>query len=401
MLWVASELYYPEQTSTGHVMTAIAEHLAAGRDVRVLAAQPHYSAAGTTAPRRERRNDVEIIRVRSSHLDKNRILGRVLNAVTVSMALAWRAAWAFQRGDRVLVVTNPPLLPFLILLAARLRGARCTLLVHDVHPDQMVAVGMLRRGSLAVRTAEPLLSAAYARFDAIIAIGRDMADLFHRRLGRSAPPIHVITNWSDVPDVGAHPRAGSALLRELGWDDHFVVQYAGNFGRPNAVEALLDAAVSLRDDPTIRFLLVGAGAKLPLARRVVAEERLENVRVLDAVPRTRQSELLAACDVSVVPLVPGMLGLGVPSRAYNVMAAGRPMLVLGHPDSELARVVREHDIGWFVPEDRPQELAEVLRGIARDPAAAAERGRRARLLAEQEFRRERVLDRFADVLEAG
>jgi len=35
-LWVLSELYHPEETSTGYVVTKIAEGLAADFDVRVL-----------------------------------------------------------------------------------------------------------------------------------------------------------------------------------------------------------------------------------------------------------------------------------------------------------------------------------------------------------------------------
>jgi len=49
MLWILSEVYYPEETGTGYYITRIAEHLALKRPVSVLCAQPAYSRAGVKA----------------------------------------------------------------------------------------------------------------------------------------------------------------------------------------------------------------------------------------------------------------------------------------------------------------------------------------------------------------
>ena len=53
-----------------------------------------------------------------------------------------------------------------------------------------------------------------------------------------------------------------------------------------------------------------------------------NLIVLPPRPRSEQGEFLNACDVSILSLVPGMLGLAVPSRTYNLMAAGKPIIAL-------------------------------------------------------------------------
>jgi hypothetical protein len=118
-VWVVSELYHPEETSTGQVMTGIAEGLAARFSVKVLCGQPTYAARGTRAPRAEVRRGVDIHRCVSSTLDKNRLAPRLLNAVTLSVSIFGQALRRFARGDLVLVVTNPPLLPFLMAAACR------------------------------------------------------------------------------------------------------------------------------------------------------------------------------------------------------------------------------------------------------------------------------------------
>ena len=60
--WFVSELYYPEETSTGYLLTRLAEGVAKRMPVSVLCAQPTYSGRGTTAPAAETRNRVAITR---------------------------------------------------------------------------------------------------------------------------------------------------------------------------------------------------------------------------------------------------------------------------------------------------------------------------------------------------
>src|SRR5687767_11229801 len=120
-LWVISELYYPEETSTGYYLTRIAEGLTDKFDVKVISGQPNYSARGTNAPRTEMRNGVEIHRVAGTTLDKNVILFRLINMATLGISVLTKSISRFRSGDRVLVVTNPPSMPFVVAVAALVR----------------------------------------------------------------------------------------------------------------------------------------------------------------------------------------------------------------------------------------------------------------------------------------
>ena len=106
--WVISELYYPEETSTGHFMTGIAEALATVGDVAVICAQPTYSRRGLMAPKAETRNGVRVLRCRSTRFDKNRWVLKILNAITAALSLFVTALRSICSGDRVIVVTTPP-----------------------------------------------------------------------------------------------------------------------------------------------------------------------------------------------------------------------------------------------------------------------------------------------------
>ena len=83
-LWVLSELYHPEETSTGYLLTRIAEGLAKDVDVRVLCSQPTYASRGLRAPGTEVRNRVRIRRCPSTTLDRTVRFHRLLNVLTIT-----------------------------------------------------------------------------------------------------------------------------------------------------------------------------------------------------------------------------------------------------------------------------------------------------------------------------
>jgi hypothetical protein len=62
----------------------------------------------------------------------------------------------------------------------------------------------------------------------------------------------------------------------------------------------------------------------------------------------------------------------VPSRFYNLLAIGRPVLLLSEPNAEAALTVSEHGLGWVVEPGNPEELARTI-GLAsrsEDPSRA-------------------------------
>ena len=95
-LLIASELMYPEMTSTGYYVSAIARDLAATVSVTVVCGQPTYSARGTRAPRQELWHGVEIRRCWGTTFDKNRVLGRLANMATFGVSAFVAALLALE-----------------------------------------------------------------------------------------------------------------------------------------------------------------------------------------------------------------------------------------------------------------------------------------------------------------
>lgn len=386
LLWFISEIYYPDETSTGFVVTRLAEAAAANRPVKALCGLPRYDRRGSSVARSETRNGVAIRRCHGTTFSKNSLFGRLLNTVTITLSIAARATWEIRANDTVVVTTNPPVLPFLIALIARARGARTLLMIHDVFPEALIAAGMIRRTSLSARILAGLGARLYQRVDAIAVCGRDMADIVSARAADPQPLLGLVRNWADTELIAPTGRRDNPLLRELGLGDRFVVQYAGNMGPVHDIPMIVDAAAALQQThPEIHFLFIGSGSRLPRLRAEISRRELKNITILGPQPRDAQASFLNACDIAITAFVPGMYGAGVPSRMYNVMAAGKPWIAAVDSTSEIGLVIQEENAGWVVaPRDTPNLIAAIVAAFER-PDRLEAMGSRARHAVEDKY----------------
>jgi colanic acid biosynthesis glycosyl transferase WcaI len=400
--WIVSELYYPQEAATGYLLTQLAEGLAQvrglGKEVGVICAMPHGSPSGSQPPVCEEHAGVHIHRCRASTLDKDKLLLRLANAATQSLSLAWSTWRHVRRGDCVLVVTNPPLLPFPVAFICRIKRASCILLIHDIYPDAAVAAGVLTAGSWPVRAVAWLNRQLYRQVNRIVVLGRDMQERVRASLPDLPQKVMVIPNWTEPDAIRPMARDETSLVRELNLLGKFIVQYAGNMARVNDVETLLACAEQLRQRSDIHFVFLGTGAKRSWIEAQVAARSLANVSILNSRPRSQQADFLNACDVGVVALCRGMYGVSVPSRTYNILAAGRPVLAIVEMGSEIARLVEEEGAGWAVPPGEAVLLAQRIQCLADDGALLVPATHSARRAAETTYSLQTALQSYQELI---
>lgn len=395
-VFVLSELYLPAETVTGFMMGKIAEGLAARHSVSAICGYP-VNHGGNRISATEDRNGVTVERCAGTKFNKNNVWLRTINLLTISFSIFFKAIWRIHKGDKVLVVTNPPSLPFFASIVCKLRGAKCYLLIHDLYPEVLTTTGLLDPKSLTARFLGWLNTWLYEQMEWVIVLGRDMDRIVARRFHPEKPRAVIITNWADVDEIVPLPRNGNSFLAQLNIAEKFVVQYSGNMGRTHGVETLLEASKLLRERDDVHVLFAGEGAKKQWLDQSVKLNGLKNVTVLPLQPREKLCELLNACDAAVISFIPGMAGVSVPSRMYTIMAAGKPIIAVADNDSELALVVREEEIGWVVPPDRADLLVEAIQKAHSEPDVVREMGRRARKVAEQKYSFNKILQSYQEL----
>lgn len=397
MIWIITELYYPEETSTGHFLTKIAEGVAIDHDVSVVCSQPTYSQRGMKAPTHEVHNGVQIYRCWGGRLNKDFLPFRIVNFLTISFSLFFAGLIRFRAGDEVVVVTNPPLLPFLVVIASKIKKSTLILLVHDVYPEVLVAAGITSPKSFIFKMVQGAARWLYHQATAVIVIGRDMGRMVTSKC-QDKNKIHLITNWADLDVVSPLPRHENSVLKSHSLLDSFVVQYCGNMGRTHGLEYLLESASRLLHEDHLHFLMIGSGARKNWLEKEVVNRELTNVTILPRCPRESLNENLNACDLAVVSFVPGMSGVSVPSRMYNIMAAGKPILAIADADSELVAVVKEEGIGWVVSPGDVSSLMASIQDAKSDIKRLREMGERARRVAVEKYSFTKVIKSYRELL---
>jgi glycosyltransferase involved in cell wall biosynthesis len=161
---------------------------------------------------------------------------------------------------------------------------------------------------------------------------------------------------------------------------------------------VLHAARALRAWEEIVFMFIGGGKRYPELRAVAEREGLTNVRFLDYLPRERLSFSLSAASVSLVTEDPEVEGLLVPSKTYGILSSGRPLLFVGSPASDVARIVVEADCGVVISPEDGQGLVKAIVALRYEPARLARLGANARRAAEQTYDRRHATGRWAELV---
>jgi colanic acid biosynthesis glycosyl transferase WcaI len=137
----------------------------------------------------------------------------------------------------------------------------------------------------------------------------------------------------------------------------------------------------LQLDPDIHFLLSGWGLGFERLKQMQSEANLANVTLVDRVEKENLEEFLSAANVWLIPYRKNAGGLSVPSRFYNLLAVGRPIILVSESDAEAALTVTEHRVGWVVAPGNAAELSETIRLAAH--LADLSMGERAATIARQ------------------
>jgi len=226
-----------------------------------------------------------------------------------------------------------------------------------------------------------------------------MADSATCKLREKPTKITIIPNWADLDLVSPSDRSENVLLSELGLIDRFVIEYAGNMGRTHGLESLWQVAQELAHKEGVHFLFIGSGAKRNWLDQAIRAKGMINMTLLPRVPQGNLATMLNACDVAIISFVPCMAGISVPSRMYNIMAAGKPIIAVADDHSELALVVKEERIGWVVPPGDIDRIIAAILEAKSNPTRLAEMGQRARQVAETKYSFERVIESYHSLIQ--
>jgi colanic acid biosynthesis glycosyl transferase WcaI len=392
--------FAPDLSATSQMLTDLAQRLLAlGRPIHVVCSRQLYDEPRARLPDFEIIGGVQVHRVWTARFGRGWLPGRALDYLSFYFTATLRLLMLLQRGDLVIVMTDPPMMSVPGAVAARLSGARRINWLQDVFPEVAVRLGALRAPRWLRSWLQSISNASLGKADCNVVIGARMAG-FLRAQGVPVQRICIIENWADGRQIKPQATEHSALRHSSGLAGRFVVGYSGNLGRAHEYEGMIGAAEALRDDPQVAFLVTGGGKGMEELRLAARERGLASFTFAAYMPRAALSDALAAADVHLISLLPELEGLIVPSKLYGIMAAGRPAIFLGDSLGEVAVTLREAGCGFTVPARDGAALAARIRQLQQDRNLCMAMGRQAREKFETCFGLDQAAARWQGLIEA-
>lgn len=359
-----TQWFDPEPFYKGLALARQLVHL--GHEVEVLTGFPNYPG-GKVYPgyvvrpwSRETTDGVSVIRVALYPSHDDSAIKRVANYASFAFSSSVLGACLARRPD-VVYAYHPP--GTVGLSASCLAFAKRAPLVYDIQdmwPDSLAATGMFDSG-IGLKAVGALMSRVYKRATKLVVLSPGFRRLLVER-GVPDEKIRVIYNWSpdeqDDSPVSAPSRDAERSSRA------FTVVFAGNMGRAQGLEAVLEAADILRERaPEVRIVFVGTGVCKDELEKEARALGLTNTEFRDPVPREQIGGVLNSADALLVHLKDDPLfAVTIPSKTQSYLMAGRPIVMGVRGDA--AALVTQAGAGVACQPEDPNSIAQAIMSIS-------------------------------------
>lgn len=336
-----------------------------GHEVTVITCAPNFPL-GQIFPGYQNRwhqaetmEGIRVVRVKSYVAANAGFARRTLDFLSF-MASGTVASLFVQRPD-VVVATSPQFFTAVAgWMVGALRRRPFVFELGDLWPASIAAVGAMNDNPL-LHALEKVELFLYRRSACVVALtGAFKKNLVGR--GISANKIAVVINGVDTPRYAPRER-DIELATEWGLTEKFVIGYVGTHGMAHGLDNVLDAAERLKDETSIRFLLVGAGAEREALRKSARRRGLKNVVFIPPQPKEAMPRIWSLCDVALVHLRDSpVFAEVIPSKMFEAMGMGLPLL-LALPKGEASAILDNDQAGVWVPPEDPTALANAARQL--------------------------------------
>lgn len=340
------------------------------------------------------KNNLKLYNIDRKVIDKKSFVFRYLEEASYSLKafIKWRK---FKDIDAVFVQSSPTVV-FSILLLKIFLHKPILYSVQDMWPGSAVSSGVLKNKIIS-RFFYNLQKLAYKNSDIITVISNDMK---LKLIDQGVPQnkIYTIVNWFDDRTVKEIPWKENRFVEKYSFSEkYFYVQYAGTMGYVFDYKMIVNVATYLKDYKNIKFQMIGQGSQKEIFMKEVKSKNLDNISFFPLEPQNMVSDVYSACSASLIPLKKGIIGNSVPSKAGLLMACKRPIVNSVDSDSEYFRLFNENGIGISASNDNPEEVAQAILKLYKNPNLCRDLGENGQKFGEKYYSRSNNTKKFTEL----
>lgn len=286
------------------------------------------------------------------------VIGRAVRYVLFSIECLWKCMTV--PADFIFTGSGPATQGVIVGLAKKLTNKKVIYNLQDIFPDSLVTSGICNKDSILMKMGYKMEKFIYKNVDHIITVSEDMKNNIVRK-GTSVDKISVILNWIDINKVRSVEINDNKLYKEFELSkDRFHIVYAGNLGKVQGVEVILEAAEQLLYNKQIHFVIFGNGSEENKLKSIAEKKKLDNISIFPLQSSDRVSEVYSLGDICIISCKAGTGKSGMPSKTWTIMAAERGIIASFDENSELSRTIKDADCGICVKAEDYNRLAEAI-----------------------------------------
>lgn len=283
---------------------------------------------------------------------------RIVNMLSFSFVFFWKGLW--KRKPDILVASSPHLfLAFFGFLLAKIKRVPFVFEVRDLWPDSLIKMGGLQNKWI-IRALTWMESVLYQKSDHLVVLTEHQRTFIADR-GIPVEKITLIPNGVVLGSWKPQPEKRSLMREKMGVShDDFVAIYTGAHGPANALEYVVRAGKYLKEG--MKIVLIGDGPEKERLARIVQEEGITQVRLLDPVPKKEIFHYTAAADCGIISLADNEVFRGArPNKLFDYLFVGKPIVTT--VDGEVRKIVEENEVGLFAGAENPEGLARAIEKV--------------------------------------
>lgn len=402
---IISNYYYPDVASIANLYKQLAEYLSNDMEVTVVCAVPCY--LGTIPKEYENgryftsnENGVRIIRIGVPNYDKSSKASRIKN-LFYFIYRAILSSKIIGKQDVVIAVSQPPVFGGYIGYRLKKRThAKLIYNVQDFNPEQMEYSGF-SKNPLIIKALRAIDSFLCRKSDAVITVSEDMKRTLYKRLNNNnVPNNYVINNWVDTEAIQYIPKKKNPLIEKYGLrEDDFLIVYAGNIGVMQNLKTFVLAARELKPYKNIKFIFIGSGAWHNSLVVMVEKYDLSNVILKPYEPIENIDQVYSLGDIEIVSIGRNVTKCSMPSKTWNILSCGVPVICQVDSDSELNSLINDSGVGYTIPPDDYKMLSKKIIELYESDDLRRNMGENARKLAVEQFDSIVSMDKYKKVIE--
>lgn len=331
------------------------------------------------------------------HLYRERtgFISRAVRYIIFSVECFWKAATV--PADVVFTGSGPPTQGVIAGLVKKVsKNKKIVYNLQDIFPDSLITSGISSKESVLVRIGRLMETFTYRNADVIITITDDMKDNLVRK-GVDPEKVLVVRNWIDVKKIIPVEIGDNKLFDELGISrNKFNVIYAGNLGKAQGIDVIIEAAELLKDQNDIQFIIFGNGSEEDNVKKKAGNK--SNISVFPLQPMERISEVYSMGNVAIIPCKPGTGSTGMPSKTWTIMAAGTAIIASFDLDSEMEKVINQAECGCCVESGNAELLADTISNMKNNTDLVNRMGCNARKFAEEHVAKHKAVQSYIEAI---